>query len=152
MTRRKVDGELVRLKCRACGGEVSHLVPGGDSDMATNGLGTAASCSTDRVALGEMTTEEWAAGEAGLASFEGRIQSALGLHDLKVVPFLRAEKQTAAKAGEPFPLFRSRYRPPVLIYRCPCCGVGEAEVVATMSIAEFRARGGEILIDGNVEI
>lgn len=152
MAVRKVEGELVRLRCKACGGTASQLVLSGDTDMATDGLGTATSCSADRVAVGEMTKEEWADGEAGLAGFEARLQAALGAPDLRVVRLLRVKKQTSATSGESFAAFRSRYRSPTLIYSCPCCGVGEAEAVANMSVAQFRIRGGEILTDGKIEI
>lgn len=152
MTRRRAEGSMARLRCTSCNGTASLLVLSGDTDMATDGLGTATSCSADRVALGEMTAKEWSDHEGGPAAFASRLRSLLDAPDLRGVRLLRAVKRTLAVSGESFAAFRESYLPNVLIYSCPCCEVGEAQIVATMSIEEFRTKGGEILTDGTVEI
>lgn len=123
---RRVEGEVIGLQCKRCRSRFFHVVFSGDTDMATEGLGSLSSCDGERVVVAEMTSEEWSAGNHGLEGFANRIGQELRqtLHPVRLLPTAIG----AAKTGKSFGSFLRRTRPAGLAYSCACCRLGEAHI------------------------
>ena len=87
-----------------------------------------------------------------VSDLQHRIGAELGRHDLKMATVLRIESGNDMPAGTSFAEFRKAYRPPVLVYSCPCCGEGEATETEEFTVDGFAEIGGRILSVGELEI
>ncbi|MEP3891211.1 MAG: hypothetical protein ABJN69_12185 [Hellea sp.] len=115
--------------------------------MVTMGLGSLTSRVIDELVLFEMTGSEWV-NDSGQNEAKERISKLLKRDDLEPVDLLRAERYNHYK-GSNFQKFSASYKPPILIYACPKCEVGEARGIEEVSIDEFEAGLGKITcLDG----
>lgn len=125
--KRRVEGSFLRIQCVACTAEFSHFIFSGDTDVVTADLASASSTTGRDLVLGIMTNDEFAAGdEAGRLAFTQRACDELGRDDLKQVHAIRSIDCGPSGAGNPFQAFRAAYRPPIIVYQCIVCDVGEA--------------------------
>lgn len=100
----------------------------------------------------EADSAEWSDLATGaVASIEERLKKELVLGDLKVVRLLQVVREQGA-AGLSFSDFRKAYKPPVPIYSCVCCEVGESRVAEEMVVKEFFDAGGRILLTGRLSL
>lgn len=141
----RIDGEVAEARCSQCRATFVTFTFSGDTDMTTVGL--AAACAGSRhLVLGELTSDELAAGDLGLDAFTKRAGEALGT-ECQFIRVKRYEGGTAP-AGLSFAEFRAAYRPARTIYRCPVCD-GDAVIAGTSSHAEFIRSGGVIDLLGD---
>ena len=144
-----IGGEISTLLCRSCGKRTPYLTFVGDTDMVTNGLVSLSSISRNEIVVAEAQGNELRDGEG--AATLNRISEQLDRNDLRAVRLLRAEDGNA-NAGLSFQSFRENYQPPSLIFSCPHCVTGEAEVEKRLSLAEYRRDGGHLTVLADLEI
>lgn len=146
---RRVEGDVLRLKCDSCGKEFAHFQFSGDSDVSTAGLGSLSSCARGDVVLASMEASEWNDYEGGgTGHFAQRISASLRRDDLRFIRLVRAVPQAPSARGMSFSAYSEVYKPPKLIFSCACCGTGESQVVEEMTAERFREAGGHIEIVG----
>jgi len=147
---RRVNGEVLTLRCTSCLATFPTFVFSGDTDMATDGLEGATSFEPPSVALGELTAGEWREGyEAGRALFAKRVSLEQGAEfvALSVARWIEGPSGN----GLSFQEFQKIYRPNAPVYRCPLCG-GEAPVIARQSPSEFLGAGGRLIVADNLAL
>jgi hypothetical protein len=151
--KRKVFGTIKMLECTSCEVTLPVAAFEGEADTDTIGLCSAGKCNGLEVAIAEATPTEWSSLAAGSVShLQDRIGAELGRDDLRVATVLRVEQGNEIPAGTSFAAFREAYRPPLLVYSCPCCGEGEAKEIEEFTVDAFIALGGGILSVGALEI
>jgi hypothetical protein len=149
----KVFGTIKILKCASCEAIFPLAAYEGEADTDTIGLCSAGKCNSLEVAIAEATSVEWNQLASGdVKDLQRRIGTELGRDDLKIATLLRIEPGKNAPAGTSFAEFRKAYRPPVLVYSCPCCGEGEATETKEFTVDRFAEIGGRILPVGELEI
>lgn len=149
---RLINGTVVRLQCAACGATFPHFRFTGDTDSDTDGLYSATSCTANELVIAEATPSEWnEIGRGDGASAERNLAQQLGRTDLKIVHLLRVEDTNSAK-GLSFAEFQKVYKPPVLIYTCPCCANGESRELEELTVARFKKSGGKIELIGPLRL
>ncbi|MFC4314273.1 hypothetical protein ACFPN2_34735 [Steroidobacter flavus] len=147
-----IDGTVVRLQCEACGAVFPYFRFTGDVDSDTDGLYSATSCTGNELVIAEATPSEWnEMGRGDGTSTEKNLAQQLGRTDLKIVHLVRVEDTNAAK-GLSFAEFQKVYKPPVLIYSCPCCADGESRAVEELTAARFKKSGGKIELLGPLRL
>jgi len=128
-----VDGSIEFLQCGKCGASQAHWVFSGDTDSVTQGLSSAGSRGSGLLVLGQDPV-----------SFPDA--------DVRTALFKRSEGKSARAVGLAFREFMKRYKAPRLIYACPWCDSGEMESSGTASARSFRAGGGSLICQGEIEI
>ena len=150
---RKVTGDVQEIRCDACGAAIHNFLFAGEDDAETAGLCSAGRCNISDIVIAEATPEEWNAfDEDGLVILEERLTKKLNLPGLKISRLLRVEQPNGSVAGRSFQHFLRVYKPPTLVYVCPCCEQGEARVAAKYTINEFHAGGGKLTIVGDISV
>lgn len=150
---RKISGEVQEVRCNSCGSVFHHFLFSGEDDAETAGLCSASRRNIATLVIAEATPDEWRFfGGDGLLSLEARLASNLNMTDLKVLRLLRVEQSGGAAAGKSFQDFLHAYKPPTLVYACPACNHGEASVIAEYTTGEFQARGGKLVVVGDLSI
>lgn len=143
---RLVEGNVVALQCEQCSTTLHHFEFAGDTDMATDGLGSLSSCLGNDVVISEMTAAEWNAGELGQKAFSRRASEALR-RDLRTVTLSTIEPQRRF-----FSLTFASRKPTILQYACPCCSGGRSREVWRKTVDNFKAEGGQITILGDLSL
>lgn len=148
---RIVHGEVQVLRCSSCGASIPRFQFSGDSDRDTDGLISAAACGGMKVVVAEATSSEWRSIGAG-DSREAldRLRRESGLDDLQMPMMIRVEGGVTPPAGTSFAEFRKQYQPPIIVYRCPCCAVGEATETASHTLPDFADLGGQLAVIGDL--
>ena len=146
---RWVEGIVSVLLCRSCGKRTPHLTFNGDTDMVTIGLTSLSSITRNEIVVADAQGDELRDREG--KAILGRVSKQLKRDDLRVVRLLRAEEEEI-KAGVSFQEFRKVYRPPSLIFSCPHCVTGEAEVKDKPSVSDFQREGGELTVLPDLEV
>lgn len=118
---------VVILKCQTCSRTFPSVIFSADTDMPIVGLHSLTDCSSNRVVVAQGASADLAA------------RRDTNLRELKV---LRVEDENQGLARLSFTEFRKRYRPPKRFYQCCYCDRGEALVSESISVDEFRRRGG----------
>ncbi len=122
-----------------------------ETDTGAVGLFSAAKCNGLDVVIGEVTLEEWTEMQSGrLLHVPARLSSALDIGNLHVLHIRRIRQGALPPAGIPFAEYRKLYKPPVVIFSCPCCNGGEAIEVQELSISEFESIGGRVIALGKL--
>ena len=117
--------------------------------MVTIGLTSLSSIMRNEIVVAEAQGDELRDGEG--KAILGRVSKQLERDDLRVVRLLRAEA-AEIKAGLSFQEFRKVSRPPFLIFSCPHCVTGEAEVKDQPSLADFQREGGKLTVLPDLEV
>ncbi|MDH7973416.1 hypothetical protein QH494_14595 [Sphingomonas sp. AR_OL41] len=147
---RRVEGQVLTIRCTSCSSIFPTFVFSGDTDMATAGLETATSLEPTSVALGELTADEFRAGyESGRTLFAERISRQYGADFVA----LSVPRWVQGPSGEGLSLeeFRKIFKPASPVYDCPRCG-GEAPVISQQSPAEFLETGGQLLVASSIAL
>jgi hypothetical protein len=148
---RRVEGEILKLRCDACRMAFPTMEFSGDTDMATWGLASATSSSGDVLVVGEMTADEYGVGyAAGFDRFAERVTRQQG-SVFKAAHLLRSEVDQSVAQGSDFSEFRRSYFAPTLIFGCLACG-GDARVVGRESGQDFQHHGGKLTVLGELTI
>lgn len=132
-----LEGSVLILKCQTCFRIFPSFVFSADTDMPIIGLRSLTDCASNRLVLAEERSADLAA------------RRDKNLRELKV---LRVEDANAGLAGLPFGEFRERYTPSKLFYQCCYCDRGEALVSESISVDEFRRRGGILETVGGLRL
>ena len=147
--RRWIEGEVSILHCLSCGRRTPHLTFVGDTDMVTMGLTSLSSITHNEIVVAEAQSHELLDADGG--AIVGRVSALLERDDLRFVRPLRS-KTAEVKAGLSFQAFREEYQPPFLIFSCPHCVVGEAEIESPLSLDAFRREGGKLTVLPDLEV
>lgn len=146
-----VRGSVKIVTCRTCHSSMPRFEFESETDTGTVGLSSAARCNSADLVLAETTLDEWRGIQSGdISGLLSRLRDLSGMKDLCVLWIRRIEQSAQPPTGIPFSEFRKLYRPPVVIYACPCCADGDAIETQEMLISEFEARGGRIVALGNL--
>ncbi len=144
---RAVEGTLLRLRCQECLSEFPHFIFAGEDDLDTEYLSSASACDTNEIVLFQVSPDIWEKGDDSRnLLIEMDLEKMLGRNDFRVVRLLRVEEKNDSAAGLSFQDFMKSYRPPVLVFSCPCCNSGESHSIGEMTIEEFESTGGRILV------
>jgi len=143
---RRVAGDVVTLRCEQCSTTFHHFVFSGDTDMATDGLGSLSSCLGNDVVIAEMTAAEWNAEERGEKAFSTRVSEALR-RNLTTVSLSAPEPKKRF-----FPRIFTQRQPAVVQYACACCSGGRTRETRRATIDQFQAGGGQITIFGDLSL
>jgi hypothetical protein len=150
---RAIHGSVRIVTCRACQSNVPLFELEAESDTDTVGLCSAARCNSLDLVLSETTLEEWKAAQSReVPSLLSRLSDLSGVKDLHILRIKRVEQNPKPPAGVPFSEFKKLYKPPVVIYACPCCVDGEATETREVPISEFEEMGGRIVALGNLVV
>lgn len=155
MSREKniVNGSIKMIACRLCNSKIPLFAFESETDVDTVGLCSAAQCNDRRVVVAETTLDEWKMMESGdVVNLQSRIIGASGIEDLHILLIRRIERGPEPAAGVPFSEFRKAYKPPVVIYSCPCCNSGDAVETQEYSVWEFEELGGRVVTVGNLVV
>lgn len=148
-TDRKVAGSVVQLRCNACERVFPYFRFEGEDDTDTIGLGSLTTCLKNELVIASFLPDEWnSLPQGGSARFEARVREELGRDDLYVVRLLRTVPGGTSAAGVSFQDFRKHYRPPELVFSCPCCDQGESRVIEELTVQQFVRSGGRIILAG----
>lgn len=123
----------------------------GDTDQDTDGLISASCCRNPKVVVAEAIGLEWnllGAGDAQPAL--DRLGRESGLTDLRMPMMIRTENGFTPPRGTSYAEFSKLYKPPILVYSCPCCDNGEAIEIANYSVPDFIDHGGQVLVIGDL--
>jgi hypothetical protein len=63
---------------------------------------------------------------------------------------IRTENGFTPPRGTSYAEFSKLYRPPILVYSCPCCDNGEATEIANYSVSDFIDLGGQVMVIGDL--
>jgi hypothetical protein len=119
--------------------------------MTTMGLASLTSLTFNELVIGEFDTAEMRLGHRdGLAAFQARISSLLGRDDLRAAQAIRWEKSPSRHGILSWR--KPAYRPPMGIYACPKCAIGEARLRETLTWGEFQHSGGVITPVGALKL
>ncbi len=121
MTRRRIDGSVLRLVCGACQTATVDFIFRGDVDYATEGLVSFTSVERDELVLAELPA---GLDDASVERFLAELSARLGRDDLR---YLRPD-----------------YRDNRLTYQCPQCGARELRPGRELSTAAYRRSGGVV--------
>ena len=150
---RHISGTIKALKCRSCEATVHIVTFEGESDVDTIGLCSAGSCRGLDVVIVEANPAEWNELAAkNTSTLQSRIAEELRRDDLYIVNILRIEDTNETLAATSFAEFRKAYRPPSIIYSCPCCSNGEAVETDELTVAAFKKMGGEVFAIGGISL
>ena len=150
---RAIHGSVKIVTCRACQSSVPLFELEAESDTDTVGLCSAARCNSLDLVLSETALEEWQAAQSGeVPSLLSRLSDLSGVKDLHILRIKRVEQSPDLPAGVPFSQFKKLYKPPVVIYACPCCLDGEASETREVLLSEFEEMGGRIVALGNLVV
>lgn len=150
---RIVHGSVKMIHCRICESTIPIFVFEGEADVDTMGLCSAGSCERFDVAVLEAEPDEWNDLASGRPEvLQSRIANELGRSDLRILKVLKMEEAGEVPAGTSFAEFRKLYRPPIVVYECPCCSVGEAREHSELTISSFNEIGGRIFTVGRLAI
>jgi hypothetical protein len=155
MSREKnvVTGSIKMITCRSCNSEIPLFAFDSETDVDSVGLCSAAQCNDLRVVVAETTLDEWKMMESGeVVNLQSRIVGASGVEDLHILLMRRIERGPEPAVGVPFSEFRKAYKPPVVIYSCPCCNSGDAVVTQEYSVPEFEELGGRVVTVGSLVV
>lgn len=145
-----VRGSVAIVTCQACQASLPLFEFEVESDTGAVGLCSATRCNGSDIVIAETTLEEWKAMQSGeLSTLPLRLS---GFSDFHVLHIKRIEKSPAPPAGISFAEFRSLYKPPVVVYACPCCTDGEAIKTREVTTSEFEGMGGRIVALGSLII
>lgn len=145
-----IRGSVVIVTCRACQASLPLFEFEVESDTGAIGLCSAARCNGLDVVIAETTADEWAAMQSGELS---TLPTRLGrFGDFSVLHIMRVERSPDPPAGISFSEYRKIYKPPVVVYACPCCVQGEAFRNRELTIAEFEKIGGKIIALGDIVV
>ena len=150
-TTNRFKGSVKIVVCQNCG-ERSPVFEF-DSEMDTDNIGlcSASRCGEKNLVVAELTYEEWKDLRAeNLPFLPDRAIQGLANRDYNITRILRNEQPKLPPADLPFAEFRKQYKGPTAYYSCPCCESGEASLVEELTVPEFQARGGALLILGNI--
>jgi len=147
---RQVLGTIKILECSLCKATLPIAAFEGEADTDTIGLFSASQCDGFEVAVADATPAEWSDLAIGnVRDLLARIGAEVGSDNLKIPTVLRVESGDETVAGTSFAEFRNAYRPPTIVYSCPCCHEGEAIEVEEFTVEGFKQIGGSILpVDG----
>jgi hypothetical protein len=146
-----VPGCIKRVACQRCGATVPFFEFDLENDVELMGLLSAGKCNELKVVVAEISLDERNAVEAGeIAGLPPRLNSPErdGFRIVRV----KNTRQDLPSSDLPFSEYRKLYSPPVVVYSCPCCGLGDALVETEMSLSEFELHGGEVLILGDLAL
>jgi hypothetical protein len=152
------QGKVVRgtakiVTCRNCQASLPLFEFDSETDTDSVGLCSAARCNGLDIVIAETTLEEWKAIQSGtLTTLPARVSGSSEMKDFHVLHIKRVEQGSNPPAGIPFSEFRKLYKPPVVIYACPCCRGGEAIETQELTVSEFEKRGGRIIALGGLVV
>lgn len=148
-----VYGSIKMIACRSCNSKIPLFAFDSETDVDSIGFCSAAQCNDLRVVVAETTLDEWKMMERGeVMSLQSRIAGASSIEDLHILQIRRIERGPEPAAGVPFSEFRKIYKPPTIIYSCPCCNLGDAVETQEYSVSEFEGLGGSIVPLGNLVV
>ena len=148
---RRVSGTVLRLRCSSCQKTFPHFSFFGDTDMATQGLGSVTSFERNEIVLAEFSPDEWNNFEVdGTERFERRLRKLLDRDDLRVVRLRAVEETAEAARGASFQEFLKQYRPSSLVFSCACCEGGQSRPIGETTVEEFEQAGGKISVVGRL--
>ena len=147
---RIVRGSVAIVMCRTCRASFPLFEFEVESDTGAVGLCSAAKCNGLNIVIAETTVDEWKEMQAGaLSALPSRID---GFSDFHVLHIKSIEKSSNPPAGISFSEFRRLYSSPIVVYTCPCCTDGEAIKAREMTISEFEAMGGRLVVLGSLVV
>lgn len=145
-----VHGSVAIVTCRSCRASLPLFEFEMESDTGAVGLCSAGRCNSLDIVIAETTLDEWKAMQSGeLSTLPLRLS---GFPDFHVLHIKRIEQSPDPQAGISFYEFRNIYKPPVIVYACPCCTDGEAVKTQEVTIPEFEKRGGHIVAVGKGDV
>jgi|GEM_PF-2201943 len=147
---RQVWGTIKMLECSLCKATLPIAAFEGEADPDTIGLCSASQCDGLEVVVADANPAEWSDLAIGnVSDLLVRIGAEVGRDNLKIATVLRVESGDETVAGTSFAEFKKGYRPPAIVYSCPCCREGEATEVEEFTVEGFKQIGGSILpVDG----
>lgn len=147
---RKISGSVKLIHCTDCNATIPMFAFEGESDTDTIGLCSAGCCNAYKLALFEVTIDEWNVLRAQRTNdLPSRINQELNGLDYRMSHILRVDRFDEPPAGTSFAEFRRQYKAPQVIYLCPCCG-GEGVVNEEITVEQFKKLGGSICTLGNL--
>jgi hypothetical protein len=148
-----IRGSVAIVTCRKCQANLPLFEFEVESDTGAVGLCSAAKCNSLDLVIAETTLDEWQALQSGsLSTLPSRLSTDPELQGFHVLHIKRIEKSPDPPAGIPFSEFRRLYKPPVVIYACPCCGGGAASKSQEMVISKFEQMGGRLIALGGLAV
>lgn len=148
-----VRGAVKMLVCQSCDSKIPLFAFDSETDVDAVGLCSATQCNDLRVAIAEVTLDEWMQMASGaLTHLPSRLIHDSEIKDFRVLHIKRIERGPAPPAGLSFSEFRKLYKPPVVIYACPWCDAGDAVESQEFPVSEFEAMGGEIIAVGHLTV
>lgn len=123
--------------------EFPVFVPSADTDMPILGIGCLTSVVGNEIVLAQLEVAELQGDTAAQIRFAARINKLLRRGDLRVIPLLRVDGG-AAPVGVCFREWIAAQKPPQSIYGSILNAGAEAWSVATLTVSEYRSRGGVI--------
>lgn len=148
-----VRGFIKIITCQTCKSNAPLFAFDSETDNDTVGLCSAALCNSLDVVIAETTLDEWTKMESGeLLHLPSRLSSISGLKNLHVLHVKRIEQSPGPAAGMSFSEFRKLYKPPVVIYSCPCCDGGDAIESQEFSVSKFEEIGGRVVALGDLVV
>lgn len=146
-----VRGSVKLITCQTCGSKIPLFEFETETDVDGVGLCSAARCNQMDLVIAEMTLDEWKSITTGeLRQLPLRLATEVGANDHHVLHIKRIDQEALPAAGSSFSEFRKGYRPPSIIYECPCCDEGDGIETDELTISEFENLGGHIFSLGNL--
>ena len=112
---RRIEGEVLRLRCRTCSAAFPSFEFCGDTDMVTDGLGAVTSCTGDEIVVAEMLALEWRdqSGHLFAQSIRDERQG-----EFRFVRCIAHEGGYTPPAGVGYKEFQRTYRAPQPLFAC----------------------------------
>ena len=144
-----VHGTVKIATCQLCNSSIPFFEFEVETDIGSVGLCSAAQCNSLSVVIAEITMDEWRELASGKLSYlPCRLSDAIGMKDLNILHIKRVDRSPEPAMGIPFSEYRKLYKPPVVIYSCPCCDAGEVIETQELLVSEFEEMGGSIVAMG----
>ena len=148
-----IRGAVKMISCQNCRSNIPLFEFDSETDNDTVGLCSAALCNGLEIVIAEVTLYEWKKMYSGeLLHLPTRISGDSYLKSLHVLHIKRIEQSPDPTPGTSFPEYRKIYRPPVVIYSCPCCDGSDAIETQEFSVSKFEEIGGRIITLGNIRV
>jgi hypothetical protein len=151
--RKLVRGSVKIVQCRECNSNMALFVFESETDVDSVGMCSATKCDGLSIIVAETTLDEWKDIESGkLSKLPSRLIDNPAMNAFHILHIKRIEQSPQPPAGVPFSEFRRSYKPPAVIYSCPCCGDGDAVETQEVTLSEFEGMGGHIVALGNLVV